>query len=700
MECMVPERSPDRRRERRWRAALVFAAVVVFAVLAAPGCTYRRSEIAPVIPDMSQSSRLYAADGTLLTVLHAEQDRELVTYAQLPPALVDAVVAIEDKRFWEHNGVDVQAVLRATKANATAGGIAEGGSTITQQYVKNAMLDPAQTVNRKVREMALALQLERSLSKELILELYLNTIYFGHGAYGVQAAAKTYFGLPVAQVDLAQSALLAGLIQSPSATDPYVAPEAALARRNVVLEQMLLDGRISIPEQLAASRTPITLQPEFTAEDRFPAAHFVEEVKQFILGDARFGATEDARRKLLFGGGLRIHTTIDLRMQSLGEQAIASVLDEPATQPDAALVAIEAATGKVRAMVGGRDYFGSSPYAKLNLAVGGGRQAGSTFKPFVLAAALDRGISMAKVYPAPSQMEFTLDGTEEKWLVRNYGGSGGGSANLVEATIRSYNTVYAQLMMDVGPERAVELAAAMGIASPLTPVPAAVLGTENVTVLEMANAYATFANRGAHVDPVLVEYITDAAGNVIYEGPLNRREVLDPEVADQVTAALQQVVRRGTGTAAALDRDAAGKTGTAEENRDAWFVGYTPQLAAAVWVGYAQEQQPMVPPRTPFTVTGGSWPAQIWQAFMAPATETAPAESFAAPRNRTPAFSSATIPGETTTTQPGTTTTLPGGSTTTQPGGPPTATTVPSPGGGTTTSTTPPPSSVPPRPSG
>ena len=269
-----------------------------------------------------------------------------------------------------------------------------------------------------------------------------------------------------------------------------------------------------------------------------------------------FGATEEARRKLLFGGGLRIHTTIDLRMQALGEQAIAAVLDDPANQPDAALVAVEAATGKVRAMVGGRDYFGSGPYAKLNLAVGNGRQAGSTFKPFVLAAALDKGIPMAKVYPAPTSMEFTLDSTKEKWLVKNYGGSGGGAANLVEATIRSYNTVYAQLMMEVGPQRAVDLAAAMGIVSPLTAVPAAVLGTENVTVLEMADAYATLANRGTHVDPVLVDYITDSTGNVIYEAPLSRREVLDPDVADEVTAALRQVITRGTGTGAAIDRDA------------------------------------------------------------------------------------------------------------------------------------------------
>ncbi|MEZ5234908.1 MAG: transglycosylase domain-containing protein [Acidimicrobiales bacterium] len=326
------------------RSRALLAVVLCAGLLAA--CTYRRSDITPVIPQMSESSRIFAGDGTLLTVLHAEQNRQAVPYDQLPRTLIDAVVAIEDKRFWEHNGVDLQAVLRAARANATEGGIAQGGSTITQQYVKNALLDPQQTVNRKLKEMSLAWQLERTTSKELILELYLNTIYFGHGAYGVQAAAQTYFGVPVSQLDLAQAALLAGLIQSPSATDPYIAPEAAVERRNLVLTEMLDGGRITVAEELAAEAAPLQLAPEFSAEDRFPAGHFVEEVKQFILTDTRFGATEEERRNLLFGGGVRIYTTIDLDLQALGERVIAEVLPDPVSQPDASLVALDPATGR------------------------------------------------------------------------------------------------------------------------------------------------------------------------------------------------------------------------------------------------------------------------------------------------------------------------------------------------------------------
>ncbi len=594
-------------------------AVLVLGALVAISCTFRSAEVTPVIPELSESSRIYAADGSVLKVLHAEQNREVVTFEQLPKSLVEAVVAIEDKRFWDHKGVDLQAILRAAKRNAEAGGIAEGGSTITQQYVKNALLDPEQTVNRKLREISLALELERNFSKELILELYLNTIYFGHGAYGVQAASQAYFGVPVTQINVPSAALLAGLIQSPSATDPYLDPEAAFVRRNVVLQQMLGDGKISVAEELAARNSPLGLRPEFTEADRFSGAHFVEEVKQFILTDSHFGATERARRDLLFGGGMRIYTTLDLKLQAHAERAVAEVLPDPDTQPDASLVSMDVATGKVLAMVGGRNFFGPSPYAKVNLAMGNGRQAGSTFKAFVLSTAIEKGVPLGKIYDAPPQIEFKLD-NRDTWIVRNYGGAGGGMANLLEATIRSYNTVFAQLMMEVTPAAAVKVAHAMGITSALLPVPAAVLGTENVTVLEMANAYGTLANRGVHVPPVFVSLITDAGGKVLYEAPHDRTRAIEAESADQVTYALQQAVARGTGTAAQIGRPVAGKTGTAEEYRDAWFVGYTPQIVTAVWVGYPQEQRSMVPPTTPFTVTGGSWPAEIWRTYMAEAT--------------------------------------------------------------------------------
>ncbi|MPY93654.1 MAG: hypothetical protein GEV08_11505 [Acidimicrobiia bacterium] len=619
-------------RARRCRAlGLVLALLVVAA-----GCTYETADVASLAPEVAQTSRIYAADGTLITELQAEQNRDLVTFAQLPRVLVDAVVAIEDDRYWEHHGIDLQGILRAAGSNAAAGEITQGGSTITQQYVKLALLnDPSQTANRKLREAVLAWQLEDTYSKETILERYLNTIYFGHGAYGVAAAAAVYFGRTLDELTPAQAALIAGLIQAPSATDPFLAPTDAVARRDVVLDRMLTLGYLAAPDHAAAVAEPLQLAP--AQAGTYPAAHFVEAVKQWVLSDPRFGDTDEDRRRLLFQGGLRITTTVDLRLQAAAEEAIANVLvDDPSAYPSAAIVSVEPTSGAVRAMAGGRDYFGTSSVAKVNLAMGAGRQAGSTFKPFVLAAALAAGIPMSETYRAPARIDLDQPGSDEPWEVSNYGGSGGGTVSLLEATVWSYNTAYAQLMLDVGPAEATALANDLGITAPLLPVPAAVLGTENVTVLDMASAYATLANRGARVPPSFVSRITTADGRVVFENAPTPSQVLDTGVADQVTYALRQVVERGTGTDAQLDdRPVAGKTGTAEGYRDAWFCGYTPQLTTAVWVGFAEGQVPMVPPATEIQVTGGSWPTEIWHDYMAAALEGSPVHEFVSPPSST-----------------------------------------------------------------
>jgi penicillin-binding protein 1A len=604
------------------------AATVAAAALAATlgACSYTSRAVSPPAEEEIQSSTLYAADGSLIYTFHAEENRKVVPLEQIPAHVREAVIAIEDERFYRHAGVDVRAVLRAARTNAAAGDVEQGGSTITQQYVKQEILrDSAQTVSRKVQEAALAVQLERDYSKDRILELYLNAIYFGNGAYGIEAAAHQYFGTSSAELTIDQGALLAGLIQRPGATDPFDDPEAALARRQLVLDAMLENGFIAEDVWLWSRNTPVRLASAVVpAAERYPAAHFVEEVKQWILDDPRFGATPKERRDLLFGGGLRIHTTVDLEAQAQAEAAVRAILPDPAG-PDASLVAIEAGTGYVKAMVGGRDFFGQGSIAKLNLATQGLRQSGSSFKPFVLARAITQGIDPRTRISAPACITIPMENAPP-WRPCNYGGGGGGTVTIAEGTVRSYNTLYAQLMMRVGAKEATEAATSYGVRTPLEAVPSAVLGSNVVSAMDMAAGYSTFANRGVRVSPVLVTRISRADGTVLFNHEHRQTKVLEAGVADTVTNILEQVIERGTGTRAKLDRPAAGKTGTADDNKDAWFVGYTPEMVAAVWVGFPElgpDRQliPMRPPRTPMPVTGGAYPAQIWQHFMQAALE-------------------------------------------------------------------------------
>ncbi len=611
------------------------AAVAVGLALLAGACSYESRSVLPVVPRSAESSTVLAQDGTAIHTFHAEENRKVVALEAIPEHVRDAVIAIEDERFYRHDGVDARAVLRALRTNTEAGGIEQGGSTITQQYVRQVLLrDRSQTLERKLEEASMALQLERRFSKDRILELYLNTVYFGNGAYGIDAAARQYFGQPVGELDLAEGAMLAGLIQRPGTTDPYQAPEAALARRDVVLERMRengfapdadIDAALATPPELASSVVP--------AAEQYPAAHFVEEVKQWILDDRRFGATPQARRDLLFGGGLRIQTTVDLEAQTLAEQAVAEILPD-AAGPSASLVSIEPVTGYVRAMVGGRDFFGSDDIAKLNLATQGPRQAGSAFKPLVLATALAQGVDPATTLPAPACTTVEIPGAAP-WKPCNYGGGDGGTVTITEGTVRSYNTLYAQLMMQVGPAEAMAAASSYGVRSPLEAVPSAVLGSNEVTALDMASAYATFANRGVRVPPVLVTRITRSDGTVLFQHEHRQDKVLEPAVADTLTSILQQVVERGTGTRARLDRPAAGKTGTTDDWGDAWFAGYTRELATSVWVGFPRQVRSMRPPATRIAVTGGSYPAQIWQRFMSQALAGRPAVDFHPPPTTT-----------------------------------------------------------------
>ncbi len=633
---------------------------------------------------LAQSSKVYDSDGGLITSLHKTENRTVIPLSKIPKRVREAVIAIEDERFYEHQGVDLRAVLRALLANAQSGEIREGGSTITQQLVKNLIISPGaiadRTLERKITEAALSRQLEKKLSKKEILESYLNTVYFGNGAYGVQEAARTYFGRPAGKLTLAQAATIAGLIQAPEDYDPYDDPKAATERRDLVLSKMRQLGWASPEKVDRAQKQKLKLQ-KVSKKDRYPAAYFMDYVQRLITYDPRFeavGETISQRTKRLFKGGLRIHTTVDLDMQRAAEEAVASVLSYEG-DPAGSLVAIDPKTGHVKAMVGGRDYFATEkedPRAKLNLAIanepglgrvkdvepvpdehdvelrapGTGRQAGSAFKVFALAAAIEEGIPLSKTYQAGSQVVFPglgENGTDYK--VQNYeGGSFGSSLSLLEATVNSVNVVYAQLVInDIGEEAVTDVAERMGISGydPLLAVPSAVLGTNVVNPLDMASAYGTLAANGTHHPPVAITKITAPDGEVLYKDETEPEEAIEPAVAYLATTALQQVIERGTGaTYGDIGRPAAGKTGTAQEYRDAWFVGYTPDLVASVWVGYPEgsiemkpdctySTQPCKPTRTLTSggVTGGSFPTQIWSAFMLQALSGVPASSFVPP---------------------------------------------------------------------
>jgi penicillin-binding protein 1A len=398
------------------------------------------------------------------------------------------------------------------------------------------------------------------------------------------------------------------------------------------------------PDLATAEAAPLGVVAKPT-DARYPAGYFVERVKRFILDDERFGATPADRRRLLFEEGLRIRTTVDLRVQQAAEEALKAVLPNPASDPSGAVVVLDPRTGFVRALVGGRDFFGPEPEAKFDLATQGMRQTGSSFKPIVLAEALAQGIPPEKFYEAPATLTVPMPDGQEPWLVGNYEGEGGPPENLVDATVHSVNTVYAQLVQEVGPQKAIDMARRLGISGPLKPYPSAVLGSNEVSVLDMASAYSTFAADGMHADPVFVTEITRVDGSVLYRRPSTLHRAIPTGVARGVTGILSQVVQRGTGTAAQLGaRPVAGKTGTANEWRDAWFVGYTPDLVTAVWVGFPERQRSMVPPATPIRVTGGSWPAQIWRRVMEPALSDIPVTAFPAPELAAPLQLAASAP--------------------------------------------------------
>ena len=593
-------RSPARRRSTR-RPVLVALAGLLALLLLFGGIAYAR--LVNDLPDLSQppaplaeTSVIYDRNGEVLVELFAEQNRTYVPLESVPLMLRQAVIATEDQRFYEHEGVDPLGIARALWVDVTQGK-RHGGSTITQQYVVNTLVKRENTLTRKVKEAILAYRLEEGYTKDEILEKYLNTIYFGHGAYGVQAGAQAYFGKDVGDLTTSESAVIAGVIRSPGTYSPRLDPEAGKNRRDTVLGQMLELDYLDQAQHDAAVAEPIALAaPEPT---NAKAPYFVEWVKQTLVD--MYGP--DA----VYKGGLRVKTTVDLTMQAAAESAIAAVLDRE-NDPSAALVATDPRTGEVLAMVGGKDFNAQ----QFNVAVQGHRQTGSSFKPFVLITGLEEGISPEKTYESGAA-SLTIPGGQT-WKVT--GAKGGGPVRLREATERSINSVFARLILEVGADKVARTAMRMGITTEIEPVPAIALGGlgAGVAPIEMASAFGTLANGGANVTPHGILEVKDMSGAVLYAAEPKPEQVLEPAVAYLTTNVLQGVVAGGTATAAKIGRPQAGKTGTTQQYRDAWFIGYTPNFVASVWVGHVDSQQEMLNVHG-IKVTGGSFPAQIWAAF-------------------------------------------------------------------------------------
>ena len=612
----------SKKPRRRIRKLRLFGLLLILFILGSLSFTFGLvTSIASEVPSLDPArlqqrevdGYVYDSKGErILAVLRGSQSRILVPSDHIAPLMKQAIIAIEDKRFYEHRGVDVHGIMRAVWQDVRNKRVVEGGSTITQQFVKNTYVKSQRSISRKLKEAALAWQLEQRWSKDRILTAYLNTIYFGNGAYGVQQAALTYFHHPAdaEHLGLAEAALLAGIPSDPARYDPVTNPKAARERRDLVLRQMLDQGDITYGDYANATRARLPRPDDVRLSDTGgPAPYFTNYVKQQLID--RYGSGR------VFGGGLRVKTTIDLNIQRFARQAITKWLTNP-NGPSAALVAVDPRDGSVLAMIGGNNYRKS----QFNLAVQGERQPGSSFKPFVLATALRDGISPDSEFESgPVQIPLG----DKVWSVRNYENSDLGRISLATATEFSDNTVYAQLTQLVGPGAIVRTARRLGITSPLKNYFAIGLGAEAVNPLEMARAFSAFAYRGRRIDgaafgnrPRAISAVRNESGRIVDNNLPVGRPVLTENTAALLTSLLQGVVTGGTGGQAQLadGRPVAGKTGTTENYGDAWFVGYTPQLVTAVWVGYPNSLRPMLTEYHGDAVAGGTFPALIWKSFM------------------------------------------------------------------------------------
>jgi penicillin-binding protein 1A len=554
---------------------------------------------------------VYAANGSLLGSIPAEKNRQPVALWQMSPWMAKATVAIEDRRFYRHGGVDYKGIVRAAIKDLRAGRVVQGGSTITQQLVRNLYISRQRTFKRKIKEACLAIKLAQNKSKDWILGSYMNAVYYGNHAYGIEAAAQTYFSRRARTLTLDQSALLAGLPQAPSVFDPIHRPLDALERRDEVLRAMLENGGLTRRQFASAiADRDLHLVPG-KLYTRIREPYFFSYVRDQLI--AEYGANT------VRTGGLKVYTTIDPRLQRAARRAIVDTLSAR-TDPASALVSIDPATGAIKAMAAVTPGTSGNQF---NLVAQAKRQAGSTFKMFVLAAAVDEGINPATTYYVSGPFHYQPDPYSPAWNVSTYDHTYLGSTSIANATLHSDNTVYAQLTLDVGPKKVAEMAHRLGVRSSLTTkegayVPSLGLGAIPVSPLDLASAYSTLAAGGIYSKPMAIRKVVLGNGKEDTDagwGEPSRTRVISPGVAYTVTQILEQNMQYGTGTGAYFGRPAAGKTGTTDNYADAWFCGFTPNLEATVWIGYPRGEVPMLNVHG-IAVSGPTFPATIWKNFM------------------------------------------------------------------------------------
>jgi len=568
------------------------------------------------------TSIVYADDGDILGEFFVQR-RYFVPLDKMPSYLINAFIAAEDERFYEHKGLDWLSMMRAAIEDIRARSIVQGGSTITQQTVKSLLLSPKRTFSRKMREIILAYQLEKNLTKKEILTIYLNQIYFGHGAYGVEAAARVYFGKHVWELNLAEAAILAGLPKGPAYYSPYKNMQRAKARQQYVLNRMVACGYITKAEAEEAFNTPLILN---SLNYKHPAcAYFLEYLRQSLL--KKYGYD------LFYKGGLSIYTTANIALHQIAREALLKGIEEiKARHPEqleedgeieGALLCLETNTGFIKVMLGGKDF----QVSKFNRAMQARRQPGSAFKPIIYAAALDKGYTPAStVYDYPFIYVNHTSQEQTVWKPHNYEGRFFGRISLRDALVFSRNAVTVRLLQNIGVKYAINYARRLGISSPLTPDLSLALGSSGVSLLELTTAYSVFANQGLYVKPLAVIKIVDARGKVLEENVPDQQPVIGADTAYLMTSILQDVVKRGTGRKVrALGRPAAGKTGTTNNYTDAWFIGYTPNFITGVWVGYDDMKS------LGKHETGGRAAAPIWLHFMQIAERNLPVKPFPIP---------------------------------------------------------------------